>query len=64
MNQPHYNSAMPMLLDISRVAREMSVSQRTVNRLIATQALKSIKDGGSRRVRATDLTDYLSKLKG
>lgn len=49
-------------LDIKSAARRISVSSRTVNRLITTGELKSIKLGRRRLVRVHALRDYLDAL--
>ena len=52
------------VLTVGEVAAWLKVSRRTVNRLIATGELKSMKIGGSRRVLRTDLMAYAAEAAG
>lgn len=49
------------LLTVKDVAERLNVSVTTVNRLVKT-ALKSVKIGKSRRVRESDLEEYIRSL--
>ena len=52
-----------MLLTLPQAARELAVSKRTLERLIAAGEFPSpVKIGRSSRIPSTDLTTYLGKL--
>lgn len=51
----------PTLLTRDAVAERLSVSPRTVRRLIATGALSSVRIAGQVRVDPRDLSDYLDR---
>lgn len=63
MSQPRFGGPMPALLDIPRVAWELSISPRTVLRRIENGVLKSVKDCGRRLVTKEDFMDYINRLK-
>jgi excisionase family DNA binding protein len=46
----------------SEVAEELRLGRSTVYRLLQSGQIKSVLVGGSRRVRAQDLADYLAAL--
>ncbi len=52
----------PLLLDLPAVARQLTVSERTVRRLIEKGHLPAVHVRHSIRVRATDLDEYVRKL--
>lgn len=57
-----HSGRMPLALDLDRVAMELSISKRGVNRLIASGDLKAVKVGGLTRVLVDDLRAYLDAL--
>jgi excisionase family DNA binding protein len=50
-----------LLLTIAGTARALAVSERTVQRLISTGALPSVRIGDARRVARTDLERYIDE---
>ena len=51
------------LYTYDETATALACSTRTVKRLIASKALRSVHlDGGAARIRATDLSDYVADL--
>ena len=53
----------PMLLTLPQAARELTISKRTLERLIAAGEFPSpVRIGRSARVPSTDLVTYLEKL--
>lgn len=52
----------PMLLTIDETAAELRIARRRVYELINDGRLKSVKIGKSRRVRSSDLADYVAGL--
>jgi excisionase family DNA binding protein len=53
-----FSSTQP-LLSVSDIATALSVGRQTVRRWIATRQLRSLRIGGSVRVRAEDLTAFV-----
>jgi excisionase family DNA binding protein len=51
-----------LLLDLDEVARRLSVSRRTVERLAETGELPTVKIGASRRVHVEALADFAAAL--
>jgi excisionase family DNA binding protein len=51
-----------LLLDLPAVARRLSVSERTARRLAASGDLPSVLVGGCRRVRASDLANFVENI--
>jgi excisionase family DNA binding protein len=52
----------PILLRMNQVCARLSLGRSLVYRLIQTQALKSVVVGSARRVRASDLDEYVRQL--
>lgn len=58
-----YGAEERMLLTLPQAARELAISKRTLERLIAAGAFPSpVRIGRSSRIPSTDLTTYLEKL--
>lgn len=53
----------PILLSIADAAAAIAVSERQIERLIASGDLASVKVGGSRRIHAADLEDFATNLR-
>jgi excisionase family DNA binding protein len=53
----------PLLLTVERAAERLELSRTKVYELIADGELESIKIGGSRRVPAAALHDYVERLR-
>jgi excisionase family DNA binding protein len=51
-----------LLLKIPEVAASLGISRAKVYELIADGSLRSVKIGGARRVRASDLVSYVDTL--
>ena len=54
------NTRLPTLLSVSAVAIELSVSTKTVRRLIERGALPSCRVGRLVRIRAVDLAEFIA----
>lgn len=52
----------PILLRPEQVARVLNIGRSKVFDLIRTGALRSVKTGGSRRVSAAAIRDYVNRL--
>lgn len=59
---PGPESGAQLLLRVDDVATRLSLSRATVNRLLATGALPSVKLGRARRVVARDLEQFVDDL--
>lgn len=59
---PEAHDASVLLLDYDAAAGRLGVSARTVRRLTAAGALPVVEVGGCRRIRASDLADYVMEL--
>jgi excisionase family DNA binding protein len=51
-----------LLMDTSEAAEVLAVSQRQVERLVASGELPSVRVGGARRIRRADLEAYVAQL--
>lgn len=56
------DESMLLTLDYQTAARRLSVSGRTVRRLVADGRLRAVTVGGSPRIRAADLAAYVDRL--
>jgi excisionase family DNA binding protein len=52
----------PLLVDVPEAAEVLGVSSRQVERLVASGELRSVKVGGCRRIRRSDLERYVDGL--
>ena len=52
-----------MLLDVGEVAEELAISRRSVQALVYSGALASVKIGRTRRVARVDLEDFVQRLR-
>lgn len=59
-------SHLPLLLTLPQLARELGVSLRTADKLTGGDAptIRSVRIGKLRRVRRTDLAEYIDRLRG
>lgn len=53
-----------MLLTAEETARELRIARRRVFEMIRDGDLPSVKIGKSRRIRRSDLSDYVARLAG
>lgn len=53
----------PLLYDIPSAAVALTLSRRTVEKLIAAGSLETVKIGRSRRIPAQALADYIEHLR-
>lgn len=60
--KPPYTNTSPRLLNADEVAENLGVSKSSVQRLIKTGQITSLKIGSSRRVSEQSLTNYITKL--
>ena len=51
-----------LLLTVEQTAAELHIARRRVFELIKTGRLPSVKIGTSRRIRSSDLTEYVATL--
>jgi excisionase family DNA binding protein len=51
-----------LLLTVEQAATELHIARRRVFELIKTGRLPSVKIGTSRRIRSSDLAEYVAKL--
>lgn len=51
-----------LLLTVEQTAAELHIARRRVFELIRNGQLASVKIGKSRRIRSTDLADYVARL--
>ena len=58
--EPHHD--LVLLLDFDGAGQRLGVSARTVRRLVADGRLPAVDVGGCRRIRASDLADYVEGL--
>ncbi len=56
--------AAPALMRVEEAARRMSISRAKAYELIGRGELRSVRIDGSRRVRVSDLDDYIDGLRG
>ena len=61
MNSPYANTP-PKLLNADEVAQNLGISKSSVQRLIKTGQITSLKIGSSRRVSEQALINYVTKL--
>ncbi len=54
----------PALMRVEEAARRMSISRAKAYELIGRGELRSVRIDGSRRVRVSDLNDYIDGLRG
>lgn len=54
----------PALVRVEEAARRMSISRAKAYELIGRGELRSVRIDGSRRVRVSDLNDYIDGLMG
>jgi excisionase family DNA binding protein len=47
-------------LTLDQVAEDLQLSRRTIERLVAAEILPSVRVGGSRRVAATELDEWIA----
>jgi len=52
----------PMLISVEQAAEILSLSRSTVQRLMSSGHLASVKIGGSRRIPADAITEYVAQL--
>ena len=52
-----------LLLTVEQAAQRLSLARSTVYELLLTRQLASVKIGRSRRVLATDLADFVDRLR-
>jgi excisionase family DNA binding protein len=52
----------PLLVDYRAAADALSVSERSVRRLVAARRLPAVDVGGTRRIRTADLVAYVERL--
>jgi excisionase family DNA binding protein len=57
-----YTNTFPRLLNADEVAENLGISKSSVQRLIKTGQITSLKIGSSRRVTEQSLTNYIAKL--
>ena len=60
--KPPYTNTSPRLLNADEVAENLGISKSSVQRLIKTGQITSLKIGSSRRVSEQSLTNYITKL--
>ena len=60
--KPPYTNTPPRLLNADEVAENLGISKSSVQRLIKTGQITSLKIGSSRRVSEQSLTNYITKL--
>ena len=51
-----------LLLKVPEAAAQLGISRATLYELIAAGTLPSVKVGGCRRIRASDLRDFVAQL--
>ena len=54
----------PLLMTVDQAAEALSLSRSSIQRLINSGLLPSVKVGGSRRVPTTAVSDYVATLTG
>lgn len=60
--RPSLPPTTPLLLRVSDVCEQLSLSRATVQRLLASGAIRSVQVGRARRVLYTDLQEYVDSL--
>ena len=57
-----HDGVTPLMLSYRDAADALSVSERSVRRLVATERLPAVDVGGSRRIRTSDLVSFVAHL--
>ena len=61
--EPFPPASSTLLLTLDEVAEQLRCTRRTIERLVATKALPSVKIGRAVRVATRDVEDYVERLR-